>query len=191
MNKKEKTLLRMLAEHSYQKTSNKIRLASGKFSSEYIDCKKTLSMGENLSVVGDVFFSKLIEMQVDKGESPVAIGGMGAGALSIAISTAFVADLEGCPLSWFDVRKEPKSHGLKQSIDGNVTSGQHVMVVEDVITTGKSVIESVDKARWYGLNVTGVIALVDRQEGGLEMARKILEIPIEAIFTKEDIVNVN
>ena len=70
------------------------------------------------------------------------------------------------------MRKEPKPHGTKQWIENPPEPGSKVVIVDDVITTGKSAIKAIEQAENNGCTVTAVIALVDREQGGGEAIRK-------------------
>jgi len=72
------------------------------------------------------------------------------------------------PLKGFIVRKESKSHGTGRDVEGPVNPGESVVIVEDVVTTGGSSIKAIERAEAFGLKVQGVVAIVDRLEGGSE-----------------------
>ena len=116
-----------------------------------------------------------------------AIGGLtlGADPLSYAISYAS-AETEH-PLRAFTVRKEAKSHGTGRLIEGPFREGDRVVVIEDVITTGSSALRAVDAVRAAGGIVSGVLALVDREEGGRE-AILATGIPVVALASASDIM---
>lgn len=79
-----------------------------------------------------------------------------------------VASQRGTPLRGFIVRKESKQHGKGSDVEGPVTAGDKVVIVEDTVTTGGSSLKAIEKAKAAGLEVLGVIAIVDRLEGGAE-----------------------
>ena len=116
-----------------------------------------------------------------------AIGGLtlGADPLSYAISYAS-AETEH-PLRAFTVRKEAKNHGTGRLIEGPFREGDRVVVIEDVITTGGSALRAVDAVRAAGGIVSGVLALVDREEGGRE-AILATGIPVVALASASDIM---
>jgi len=99
-----------------------------------------------------------------KSWKPKGIGGLTLGADPISNAIAFTSYLKDAPLEAFVVRKEPKKHGTMLWIEGNVTSGDSVVIIEDVVTTGGSTIKAIDRAKECGLNVLGVVVLIDRQE---------------------------
>lgn len=90
-------------------------------------------------------------------------------------------------LEAFVIRKTPKSYGTMQWIEGNVRKGDRVAIVDDVITTGKSTIEAINRAKEAGLEIVKVIALIDRQEGGRE-AVETLGYKLDSIITREEVM---
>lgn len=139
-------------------------LASGKSSSFYVDARMTTMSPEGLAMIGPLSL-ELIER---KGWKPDSIGGLtlGADPVSFSISRASV---ERPPLlRAFTVRKQPKTHGTGNLIEGPFKSGDNVVIVEDVVTTGKSALQAIDAVIHAGAHVLGVLAVVDREEGGIE-----------------------
>jgi orotate phosphoribosyltransferase len=137
-------------------------LASGKKSKYYLDCRKVTldSAGANLIADG------MLELM--GAELPDAVGGMAIGADPITAAIITVAGQRGKPLRGFIVRKEAKQHGTGRDVEGPVNSGDCVIVVEDVVTTGGSSLAAIEKAEAFGLKVIGVMAIIDRLEGGRE-----------------------
>ena len=137
-------------------------LASGKKASYYLDCRKiTLdSRGANLIAEG------ILELLGDN--LPDAIGGMAIGADPITAAVLTVADRQGKSLRGFIVRKEAKTHGKGRDVEGPVQSGDTAVIVEDVVTTGGSSLAAIEKAQAAGLKIQGVVAIIDRMEGGAE-----------------------
>ncbi|MDO8095020.1 MAG: phosphoribosyltransferase family protein, partial [Candidatus Brocadiales bacterium] len=117
-----------------------------------------------------------------------AIGGLTLGADPIAFATAMVSGMKDDTINAFVVRKKAKEHGMMKWIEGNVREGDKVVVVDDVVTTGQSTIEAIDRARESNLNIIKAIALVDRQEGGRENI-EMKGVPVESIFTRDDLMN--
>ena len=177
-------LLDMLVTKSYRRADTPcFRLASGKLSDFYIDCKATTLCGQAMPLVGEVFAHQLPD-GVD------AVGGLTMGADPIAHAIAHYSASHGKPVNAFSVRKEPKKHGTRKWIEGSVERGSRVVVLDDVVTTGGSTIDAIRKCREEGLRVVAVMALVDRQEeGGLEAIRREAgpDVPAQAIFTKADL----
>ncbi|MCK5509125.1 MAG: orotate phosphoribosyltransferase, partial [Desulfobacterales bacterium] len=90
------------------------------------------------------------------------------------------------PIEAFSIRKEPKAHGMRLQIEGNIESGDSVIIVDDVVTTGKSTMQAIDIARKHGINILCAIILVDRCE---ENGRQNIEskgIKVYSIFTVHD-----
>ena len=137
-------------------------LASGKKAKYYLDGKQVTldSMGARLIGEG------ILELM---GQSlPQAVGGMSIGADPITAAIITMAGARGLALRGFMVRKEAKGHGTNRFIEGPVQSGDEVVIVEDVVTTGGSSLAAIDRSVEFGLRVKGVIAIVDRMEGGAQ-----------------------
>ena len=137
-------------------------LASGKKASFYLDCRKVTldSAGANLIAQG------ILELIGD--DLPDAVGGMAIGADPITAAVITVAGQQGKPLRGFIVRKESKAHGKGRDVEGPVGAGDSAIIVEDVVTTGGSSLAAIEKVKAAGLDVRGVIAIIDRLEGGRE-----------------------
>jgi orotate phosphoribosyltransferase len=139
-------------------------LASGRRSSLYIDARRTSMHPEGLALIGPLGLAAIDA----KGWTAQAVGGLTLGADPIAYAVSYASQLAGRPVRAFTVRKEPKAHGTGQLIEGQFRAGDSVVVVEDVITTGGSARKAVAAIRAAGGRVVGVLALVDREEGGRE-----------------------
>lgn len=98
-----------------------------------------------------------------------SIGGLTLGADPIAYAIAYASASSRAPLRAFTVRKAAKAHGTQQRIEGPFRSGDSVAIVEDVITTGASALQAAEVVTGAGGHVRGVLALVDREEGGREL----------------------
>lgn len=160
------------------------RLASGKMSRHYIDCKQALSDPEARALVGQLILERI------GGASFNAVGGMELGAYPIATSLSdAIFRATGAKVRAFVVRKEPKQHGIQGVIAGNVTRGDNTLIVDDVVTAGSSTIKALKGARSVGLVVGRVIVLVDREE---EDGRKNIEeqgVLFEALFTLSELLD--
>lgn len=170
------------------------RLASGKMSSYYVDCRKITLHPGYMDKIGFVFHEKIAAIVTEQPSSTKGVGGLALGAVPIAIATAYEANKDnnlemrgGQYFRPFVVRKASKEHGTKGRIVGNVFPGESVIIVDDVVTTGGSTIEAINAAREYGLNVVRAIALVDREEGGREEIEK-LGVLFESVFVLSDFV---
>lgn len=152
-------------------------LASGKRSTFYIDCRLTTMHAEGLALVGELGLAAIRA----QGWAADAVGGMTLGADPVAYAIA--ARSFGAPpaVNGFTVRKAAKDHGTGRRIEGCFASGDRVVVVEDVITTGSSALEALRALRAEGGQVSGVLAVVDRGEGGREVIERE-GAPVHAII---------
>jgi orotate phosphoribosyltransferase len=141
-------------------------LASGKKATYYLDCRRVTLDSRGAQLVGDGLLDLL------EGELPDAVGGMAIGADPITGAMITLAAVRGQRLRGFIVRKEAKSHGAGNMVEGPVKSGDRVVIVEDVVTTGGSSLAAIDRCLEAGLVVTGVLAIIDRLEGGAEAFAK-------------------
>jgi orotate phosphoribosyltransferase len=153
-------LISILAERSARR--GQFTLASGRQSTLYIDARLTTMSPDGLALIGPLALAALRQSgwQVD------AIGGLTLGADPISYAIAYASASSDTPLRAFTVRKEAKAHGTGRLIEGPFHEGDRVVVVEDVITTGGSALRAVEAVRAAGGSVSGVLALVDREEGG-------------------------
>lgn len=155
-------LKQLLVEKSFQFSEiPKFPLAAGGLSRYYIDCRTALSQPEARKLIGELAVALFGDRELD------AVGGLELGAypVAIAISDGFYR-MTGEELRVFVVRKKPKDHGLRKWIEGDVREGDRSLVVEDVVTSGRSLVNAVERSRESGLIVKTVLALVDREEGG-------------------------
>jgi len=178
-------LKRIILENSFQySTYPSFRLSSGAKSHFYFDCKKTTLDPEGANLIGEILFEHLKDKPIR------AIGGLTLGADPIAAAVMHVAYFHGVKIKQFIVRKELKQHGAIKWIEGNLQQGEHVIIVDDVVTTGGSVIKAINRAVEDGFVVEGVIILIDREEfDGMEKIRKVIpEKPVKAIITRTEIM---
>lgn len=156
------SLLQMLAERSARR--GEFTLASGRQSTLYIDARLTTMSPDGLALIGPLALTALqnTDWNVD------AVGGLTLGADPVSYAIAYASAQAGTPLRAFTVRKEAKAHGTGRLIEGPFREGDRVAVIEDVITTGGSAIRAAEAIRAAGGIVVGVLALVDREEGGRE-----------------------
>lgn len=155
-------LLDLLAERSARR--GHFTLASGRQSTLYIDARLTTMSPDGLALIGPLALHALRNAAWDVS----AIGGLTLGADPVSYAIAYASALDGPALRAFTVRKEAKAHGTGRVIEGPFREGDRVAVIEDVITTGGSAIRATDAIRAAGGVVAGVLALVDREEGGRE-----------------------
>jgi orotate phosphoribosyltransferase len=154
-------------------------LASGKTSHHYFDCELTTTYARALPLIGQAFFDRLLSCVQ-------CVGGPTRGADPIADATAYYSVTAGRPVDVFSVRKELKIHGLRKWIDGSAVHGSKVALVDDVVTSGKSVVEALTHCTELDLDVVQIIVLVDREEqGGMQRIRDAVRpgVMVEAIFS--------
>lgn len=137
-------------------------LASGQRSTYYIDARRTTMSAEGLDLIGRLGLAAIREA----GWRPAAVGGLTMGADPVAYAVALASLRAGPVVQAFSVRKEAKGHGTRQRIEGNFEPGNAVVVAEDVITSGSSALQAVAAVREAGGTVLGVLAVVDREQGG-------------------------
>jgi orotate phosphoribosyltransferase len=180
LNTLKEMLLPLIRKHAQLKLAAPIKLASGKMSDQYFDGRKITLHPEGMTLCARAILEMIDPTKFD------AIGGPTLGADPIATAVSLVAYLEKkVTLPAFIVRKEVKTHGLGQQIEGvELKPGMNILMVEDVITSGKSVKKAIDVVEKTGAKVTQVICLVDRNEGG-EAA--LAPHQMSALFKKDDI----
>jgi orotate phosphoribosyltransferase len=154
-------------------------LASGKKASYYLDCRKVTLDSRGVVQVAAGMLDLLANAWPD------AVGGMAIGADPITAGIITLAGLQGKSLRGFIVRKEAKQHGTGQDVEGPVVAGQSCVIVEDVITTGGSSLTAIEKVEAFGLRVTGVLAIIDRLEGG-SAAFAARGYPLRTLLTIRD-----
>lgn len=182
--KMKQRLIELVLERTFKFTDEpSFKLASGKMSSFYFNCKPTTLNAEGMYLVGHLMYDLIKSRASWKIK---AAGGLTLGADPISDAIAYTSYMKGEELEAFIVRKEPKKHGTMSWIEGSVKEGDKVVIVEDVVTTGGSTIKAIDRAKKCGLKVVGVVVLIDRQEGGRE-AVEALGVPVEVLLTKEEI----
>lgn len=155
-------LVRLLAARSARRGN--FTLASGRQSSLYIDARLTTMTPDGQRLIGRVGLQAIREALWHAD----AVGGLTLGADPIAYAICHTSAGTDRPLRAFTVRKEAKAHGTGKQVEGPLQSGDHVVIVEDVITTGGSAAKAVEAVKREGAIPLGVLALVDRQEGGRE-----------------------
>ncbi len=175
-------LVELLAERSFQyRPEAPFRLASGRTSPYYFNCKTTLYHPEGLVLAGRCLFEIVAPMGV------AAIGGLTLGADPLAFACAYCSEIHGRPIEAFVVRKQPKDHGTRLPVEGSVSKGERVVVVDDVITTGGSALRAIAACRDAGFEVVHCCVLVDRQEGGRE-AIEAEGVAVTAIATRDAVM---
>src|SRR5262249_3295371 len=137
-------------------------LRSGKRSKFFLDGKFTTLSAEGGSLVGEVMFDLIRDLEVD------AVGGLTLGADPIATAISVESWRQGKPVDAFIVRKETKDHGMGDLIAGPLKPGSRVVIVEDTVTTGSAIQAAIDAVRANGHTIVKIISIVDRQAGAAE-----------------------
>jgi orotate phosphoribosyltransferase len=177
------TLITLLAERSAKR--GRFKLASGKESDFYVDARLTTMSPEGLALIGPLALSALRKTgwRVD------AVGGLTLGADPISYAISYASAASDSPLRAFTVRKEPKAHGTGKLLEGPVGEGDSIAIIEDVITTGGSALRAIEAVRSAGMSVAGVLALVDREEGGRQAIEKA-GVSVVSLTTASQIIAV-
>lgn len=157
-------------------------LSSGQHSSYYINGKQVTLRGEGALAIGRLLLSMLPE-------NTGAVAGLTLGADPLVTAVSVVSAYQNRPISALIVRKEAKGHGTKAYIEGpNLDPGTKVVVLEDVVTTGKSALLAVERLQSAGYQVEEIIALVDRQQGGAQLYQS-QKLRFQALFSLTEIQN--
>jgi len=178
----KKRLIELIIERAFKYSEEPIfKLVSGRMSNYYFNCKAVTLHPEGMYLIGNLIFEMIKDLDV-KG-----IGGLTLGADPVAYAVAYTSYLKMNPLEAFVVRKSAKSHGTMQWIEGDVKAGDRVVIIDDVITTGKSTIEAINRAKEAGLEIVKVICLIDRQEGGRENI-EALGYKVDALILRDEVM---
>lgn len=177
-------LLDSLVRHAYRRAEpgKPFKLASGALSEEYLDCRQTFGHAAAKRALGRLVLERLVP-EVE------AVGGLTLGADPVANAAVHESAATARELRAFWVRKAAKGHGRGRLIEGPVSAGDRVCVVDDVVTSGGSTLEAIERCREGGLEVVQVLAVVDREAGGLERIQADVgdAVPVSALFTKSEI----
>jgi orotate phosphoribosyltransferase len=153
-------LIAELREHAV--VIGEVTLTSGRKAQYYVDAKRAILRPEGFRALGE-----LVAEEVERVRA-TAVGGMTMGADPVACA----ALAAGAPVKAFFVRKDRKQHGLQRWIEGpELEPGERCLIVEDVVTTGGSTLKAMERVREEGLQIAGVVSVLDRREGGAEAIR--------------------
>ncbi len=162
---KQNALRDLIKQRSFQ-VGAEMKLASGRVSNFYFNMKPTMMHPEGARLIGTLILDVISDTDA------TWVGGLEMGAVPIAAAVAAVSSVEGRPVNAFFVRKAAKAHGTKSLIEGlaknESLSGQRVVVVEDVTTTGGSALKAVEMLKGQGCEIPMVVTVVDREEGARE-----------------------
>ena len=171
-------LLDLLCEFAYKEGD--FVLSSGQQSSYYINCKPVTLHPEGALATGKLLLS-MLAADVD------AVAGLTLGADPMVTAVSVVSALGDRPIPALIVRKEAKGHGTMAYIEGpTLSEGANVVVLEDVVTTGKSAMQAVERLRGAGYKVDRILSLIDREQGGAEFYRSV-GLDFEAVFTIKEL----
>ena len=181
-------LLKALAEKSVRRGD--FTLVSGAKSDLYVDAKRTTLDPRCALLVGKIGWELIKRTAAEKSVRVDAVGGLTMGADPIALSIGIAAQLDEPARAprIFNVRKKAKEHGLLKNIEGNFSAGDSVVVVDDVITTGGSTIQAIEKIEADGGKLAFAIVLVDRQEQSGRANIEARGCPVVAIFNRADVL---
>ncbi len=160
------TLLRLLAHDSFKRGD--FVLSSGAHSPYYVDARLTTMSPDGLRAVGELGLRTILA----QGWTPDSVGGLTLGADPISCAISYYSADSAHPVRAFTVRKEAKGHGQGRLIEGPFRSSDSCVIIEDVVTTGASALRAIDAVRAAGARVLGVLAVVDREEGGRELIER-------------------
>ena len=175
-------LIHLLCQKSFKYDEKPVfKLVSGQMSRYYVNCKPVTLHPRGLVLVGHLVFQEIQPLGVS------GIGGLTFGADPIAVAAAYTSELKGEPVKAFSIRKNQKDHGVIRWVEGDLSPGDRVVIIDDVATTGGSTIKAIQRALSEGLKVTKVVVLVDRQEGGVENIRRHVK-DVAAIVTRDELI---
>ena len=175
-------LFELLRTRSFER--KRVILASGRESDFFIDCKQAVLTAEGHALVGEAMLDALARLPACD-----AVAGVELGGCPLASAVALTSFQRGRPLDAVYVRKDAKDHGSKRTLEGNtgLAAGARIVILEDVVTTGGSTLKAAAKLRDAGYEVAGVVALVDRLEGGRE-AIEADGLALVSLYTRADFI---
>lgn len=179
-------LLELLRQRSFERKL--VRLASGRESDFFVDCKQTILTAEGHALTGALMFEALSWFAPCEAVAGVELGGCPL-ASAVSLTSFLKAPGPGAGLPALYVRKQQKDHGSKRLVEGDkaLREGVPVVLLEDVVTTGGSSLKAVEVLAQVNAKVVGILALVDRLEGGAE-AMAAAGVPFKSLFTRRDFI---
>lgn len=182
MTEHKKRLAQLLVEKSYREGN--FTLASGRKSDYYFDCRVTALHPEGSWLIGTLFNHLLRDVQI------TGVGGMTLGADPLVAATTVISHQNKRPLAGLLVRKEAKGHGTGQFVEGlgNFQPGDKVAMLEDVVTTGGSLLKACKHIQDAGLEIVAVCAILDREEGGRQLLKE-QGFDLLSLYTRKELVD--
>lgn len=170
------TLVTELREHAL--VIGDVTLTSGQKASYYVDAKRAILLPQGFLALGELVAA------LAKESGATAVGGMTMGADPVACA-ALAAGFEG---KAFFVRKDRKEHGLQRWVEGPLLEpGERCLIVEDVVTTGGSTVQAIERVREEGFEIVGVACVLDRLAGGAAAIEAAAGVPLNALATIDDV----
>ncbi len=166
--------------------TNGFKLASGEISPFYVDCRALMAHPEARRLVAQLAYDTLVQVEFD------CLGGLEIGAIPIAVTISDFACAASPSKIWrtFVVRKQAKDHGLGKLIEGSIHPGDRVLIVDDVLTSGGSLLRAVGAAREAGLQVDHALVIVDRQEQDGKARVEKERVQLRSLLTIQDLMTV-
>lgn len=161
------------------------KLASGEISPFYVDCRALMAHPEARRLVAQLAYEAITDIEFD------CLGGLELGAIPIAVTISDFACVASRRRLWrtFVVRKQPKDHGLGKLIEGSIRPGDRALIVDDVLTSGGSLLKSIGAAREAGLRVDHVLVIVDRQEQDGKARVEREQVQLISLLTIQDLMS--
>jgi orotate phosphoribosyltransferase len=177
----KRDLAKLLIEKSY--IEGEVTLTSGRKSDYYFDCKQTALHPHGAYLIGNLFMDMLESMAVD------GVAGMTLGADPLVSAVTVVSHLRGTPLPGIIVRKQSKGHGTDQYLEGlaNFKPGAKVAMLEDVVTTGGTLVKACQRVADAGFEVAAVLCVLNREEGGIDNLAQA-GYKLQSIYTRSELL---
>jgi orotate phosphoribosyltransferase len=170
-------LRQLICEHSLR--AGDFKLSSGRYSTYLFQLRQTTMLPEGAALLGEVILEYMHQHSIE------CIGGLELGAVPLVSSVAVMSHIKGSPINAFFVRKLAKEHGARERIDGHLRAGAEVLMVDDVATTGGSILKAIEGMEGHGSYVRRAMVVVDREEGAAQNLARA-SIQLAAIFKRSD-----
>ncbi len=160
----------------------RVKLSSGQESDFYLDMKMIELFPEGSYLIGEVMFEMIEGLDID------AIGGLAVGAVPMVTSIVECCFRKGKEIEGFFVRDEAKQHGTMKTIEGRFENVSRVVIVDDVVTTGRSIDKAVAAVKARGAEIVAIFSIVDR-DAGAKAHFASQGVPYKSVFSKSDVLN--